>query len=109
MFNRKDEIGKKWRPASSPFKALFHCAEKEEIAHRKLQKTRRAYIKERTKQQEHLNGEIAGLDKLLKEGSIDEDMYPRLKKLLEIGYEQKRRETREMYGFVKKLDADKAA
>src|SRR3989337_3141639 len=70
MFNKKDEIGKKWRPASSPFKALFHCAEKEEIAHRKLQKTRRAYIKERTKQQEHLNGEIAGLDKLLNEGDI---------------------------------------
>ena len=109
MFNKKDEIEKKWRPASSSLKALFHYAGKEEVAQRKLQKTRRAYLKERTKQREHLNGEIARLDKLLKEGSIDKDIYPRLKKLLEIGYEQKRRETREMYGFVKKLDADKAA
>ena len=108
MFNEKDKIEKKWRPASSRFKALLHYAG-EEAAQRKLQKTRRAYLKERTKQREHLNWEIARLDKLLKEGSIDEDIYPRLKKLLEIGYEQKRRETREIYGFVKKLDADKAA
>jgi hypothetical protein len=109
MFNRKDETEKKWRPASSPFKALFHSAGKEELAQRKLQKSRRAYLKERTKQREHLDWEFARLDKLLKEGSIDEDIYPRLKKLLEIGYEQKRRETREMYGFVEELDDNKAA
>ena len=109
MFNKKDETDHKLRSASPSFRALFHYVGKEESAHRKLQKTRRAYIKERTKQREHLNGEIAGLDKLLKEGSIDEDIYPRLKKLLEMGYEQKRRETREMYGFVEELDADKDA
>jgi len=107
MFEIEIEIEKKWRPASSLFKALLHHAGKG-VARRKLQKTTRVYIKERTKQREHLNGEIAGLDKLLKEGSIDEDIYSRLKKLLEIGYEQKRRETREMYGFAKKPDADKA-
>jgi hypothetical protein len=109
MFNKKDEINHKWRPASSPFKALLHYAKKEEIAHRKLQKTRRAYIKERIKQREHLNREFAGLDKLLKENSIDEDTRARLKKMLEIGYEQKRQETREKYGFIKNLDANRAA
>jgi hypothetical protein len=97
MFNKRGEIDHKWRPTSSAFKALFHFAGKEENAQRKLQKTRRAYIKERTKQREDLNTEIAGLDKLLKEGYI----HVRLKKLLEIGYEQKRQETREKYGFAK--------
>jgi uncharacterized protein YecT (DUF1311 family) len=101
MFNKRGEIDHKGRPASSAFKALFHFARKEENAQRKLQKTRRAYIKERTKQREDLNTEIAGLDKLLKEGYIHKDIHVRLKKLLEIGYEQKRQETREKYGFAK--------
>ncbi len=101
MFNKKNQIDHIWRSASSPFKALLHYARKEEIADRKLQKTRRGYVKERIKQREHLNGEIAGLDKLLKENSIDEDTHARLGKVLEIGYEQKRQETREKYGFTK--------
>jgi hypothetical protein len=102
MFNKKDENGHKWRPLS-PFKVLFHIAKKEARAQHKLQKTRRAYIKERTKQQEHLNREIVGLDELLKESSIDEETHARYKKLLEIGYEQKRQEAREKYGFTKTL------
>jgi hypothetical protein len=109
MFNKKNEIENKWRIGSSPFKVSFHIAEKEVGIHCKLQKVKREYIKEREKRREYLNGEITRLDRLLKEGSIDEDMYPRLKKLLEIGYEQKRRETREMYGFVNKLVAEKTA
>jgi len=102
MFNRKHEIDNKRLPASTRLKTLFHYAEKEENAYRKLQKTRQAYIKERTKQREHLTREIASLDRLLKESSIDEDIYVRLKKLLEMGNEQKRQETREIFGFTKK-------
>lgn len=97
MINIKSEIDHKWRSASSPFKALLHYAKKEEIAHRKLQKTIRAYIKERIMQREHLNSEVAGLDKLLKENSIDEDTYARLNKMLEIGYELKCQETRKKW------------
>lgn len=107
MFNKKAEIGHKWNPVSSQIKALFHCAGKEEVAYCKLQKTRRVYIKERTEQRERLNKGIAGLDRLLKESSIDEETYGRLKKLLEIGYKQKRQETREMCGFAKKLDENR--
>jgi hypothetical protein len=102
MLNKKEEIGNRWHTLSSPFKAVFRYAGKEGIAHRKLQKNRRTYIKERMKQQEHLNREIAGVDKLLKEGSIDEDIHARLKKLLEIGYVQKRQETREKFAFMRK-------
>ena len=61
---------------------------------------RRSYIKERTKQKEHLNSQIAHLDKLLKDNSIDENTYARYKKLLEMNYEQKLEETRAKYGFT---------
>ncbi len=104
MLSKRAELINGWHKLSSPFNIVFHHAVKEEIAHRKLQKTRRAYIKERIKQQEHFNSEIACLDKLLDESSIDEDIHVRLKKLLEIGYERKRRETREKHGFTKDLD-----
>jgi hypothetical protein len=86
-----------------PFKSLFHHSEKEAVARRKLQKTRRAYIKERLKEREHLNREISDLDRLLKENSIDEYTYTRYKKLLEMGYERKRQQTRERYGFTQNL------
>lgn len=102
MFNKKDEIDHKWRP-SSPFSVSFHVAKKEAKARHNLQKIRRAYVKERTKQQEQLNRQVVGLDKLLKESSINEETHARFKKLLEIGYKQKRQETREKYGFTKTL------
>jgi hypothetical protein len=108
MFDKKGENDHKWRPLS-PFKVLFRIAKKEAKAQHKLQKIRRAYVKERTKQKERLNREIVGLDKLLKESSIDEETHGRLKKLLEIGYKQQRQETREKYGFTKNLDANIAA
>lgn len=103
IFLCRSEIGQKWRQTSLPFKALFHHAEKEDIARRKLQKTRRAYIKERQKEREHLSREISALERLLKENSIDDYTYARYKKLLEMGYEQKRQQTRERYGFIKNL------
>jgi hypothetical protein len=67
---------------------------------RKLQKIRRSYLKERSKQQQQLNEEFSRLDVLLKQNSIDESTHERLKKLLEMGYKQKRMETRFKYGFI---------
>jgi hypothetical protein len=98
MFNKKDEVVSKWRP-SSQFTALFHICTRETRAQRKLQKAKRAYAKERTKQREHLTKETAAVDKLLEEGSISEDIHTRYRKMLERGYAQKLRETREKYGF----------
>jgi hypothetical protein len=109
MFNKKGEMDHKWRSALSSFRALLHYASKEETAQHKLQKTRRAYIEERVKQQEHLNKEVARLDKLLKENSIDEDTHARLNMILEMGYEQKRQETRKKYGFIRNPDGNAPA
>ena len=69
-------------------------------ASRKLQKIRRSYLKERSKQQQQLNEEFSRLDVLLQRNSIDESTHERLKKLLEMGYEQKRMETRLKHGFI---------
>jgi len=70
-------------------------------ASRKLQKIRRSYLKERSKQQQQLNEEFSRLDVLLKQNSIDENTHERLRKLLEMGYKQKRIETRLKYGFIR--------
>jgi ATP-dependent Clp protease ATP-binding subunit ClpA len=62
---------------------------KEESSDRVMQKAIRAYVEERTKQRKKFEIEIAKLDKLLKERSIDEDVHARLSKVLEMAYEQK--------------------
>jgi hypothetical protein len=61
----------------------------------------RPYLEERTKQREFLDSQIANLERLLKDNSIDESTYTRYKKLLEMNYEQKREETREKHCFTK--------
>lgn len=99
MFNKKDEISIKYR-SSSPFKSFFHIHKKGRNARQKLRKARRAYVKERTKQRERLKREMANVDILFEKGTINEDIYTRYKKMLEIGYAEKRQETREKYGFL---------
>lgn len=99
----RNEISERRSQASLPFKGLSRHFEKEDAAQRKLQKTKRAYIKERLREREHLNKEISALDSLLKEESIDDSTYARYKKLLEMSYQRKRQQTREKYGFIKDL------
>jgi hypothetical protein len=67
---------------------------------RKLQRVRSSYQKERGQQQQKLNLEVTRLDNLLNNGSIDPSTHERLKKLLEMAYEQKREDTRIKYGFA---------
>ena len=100
MFDRKSALGHKLRSTALPFNVLFQPATKKEISQRQLRKTRHSYVKERMKQREQLDQENASLRKLLEENSIDTDIYARLKKLLEMGYKQKREETRTKHGFL---------
>jgi hypothetical protein len=67
---------------------------------RHLQKTKRSYRQERTAQHQRLNEENQKLDALLSDSRIDEDTHKRLKKLLKMGYHQKRSETRLKHGFT---------
>ena len=94
MANKKDKTDHRCSSLFSTFWAIINYARREEFAHRKLQKTRRAYIQERTEQRENLKNEVARLDKLLKENSIDKDTYARLNKILKISDKQKCKEAR---------------
>ena len=62
FFNAKGKCSK-WRPTNT-IRALFRCTERDQMEYRKLKKTRRTCTKERTKQRESLDKEIASLDRL---------------------------------------------
>jgi len=87
------------KPSKNSLKNFFCGVTKTDERQRKLEKLRRSYIKERTSHRDHLNEEIDGLTKLLKESLIDQERFERLKKILEISYRQKREKTRKDYGF----------
>jgi SMC interacting uncharacterized protein involved in chromosome segregation len=89
LFNRKNSV----------FSNFFGVETKADERKRKMEKLRRSYIEERTKQRDHLNEEIEGLTKLLKEDSINRETFERLKKILEISYGEKREKTRKNHGF----------
>lgn len=95
-----EKIDQKKVLGTPPFKASFNFAKAEKTTERNFKEKRRSYLKERTKQKEHLNSQIANLEKLLNDKSINEDTYARYKKLLEMSYEQEREATREKYGFT---------
>jgi hypothetical protein len=96
LFNKNCTTNQKLQPETIRIKNLFHRTTNKEKTIRKL---RTSYIKERTKQRANLNQEMNGLTTLLKENSIDQETYERLKKILTIGYEQKRQEIRVKHGF----------
>ncbi len=65
-----------------------------------IEKVRRTYVKERSRQQELLKGELGNLDKFLKSRSIDEETGSRLRRVLKMSYEKQRDETRKTFGFT---------
>jgi hypothetical protein len=62
--------------------AVYYYANREDIAKKKTKKLVKAYIKERAKQKETMNKELAKIDKLFEEKSIDEETCERLKNVL---------------------------
>jgi hypothetical protein len=95
MFNRIFRMPKQFHSSSQSPK-LDVKGEKEG----KKRNNKHVYSKERKKQRKHLNKEIAGVNKLLKEGAISKDIHSRYLKMLEMGYAQKIQETRDRYGFT---------
>jgi len=99
MFSRKRGVSEKSHSSSQSPKLLTNY-KKEAKLWGKLRNNRRAYLEERKKQREHLDKEIAGVNKLLKEGLISKDIHSRYLKMLEMGYAQKIQETRDKHGFA---------
>jgi hypothetical protein len=95
IFHRKGKIVKQCCPSSTSA-GTVNLANKDTKSWRKKKSN---YAKERAKQREHLNKEIAELDKFQDQGLISETVGNRYRKLLEICYSEKRMQTREKYGF----------
>jgi hypothetical protein len=80
---------------------VYYYAKKEEITRRKTKKLVQAYIKEKAKQQEAMNKELAKIDKLFENKSIDKETCERLKNVLIMMNEKKREETMGILKYVK--------
>jgi uncharacterized membrane protein YraQ (UPF0718 family) len=80
---------------------VYYYAKKEEITRRKTKKLVQAYIKEKAKQQEAVNNELAKIDKLFENKSIDKETCERLKNVLIVMNEKKREETMDILKYVK--------
>jgi len=68
--------------------AIILISQREEIAHKRKTMRIDAYFKEKAKQRHLVDKELADLEQLRRNKSIDEDMYKRLKKLVEMNEEK---------------------
>jgi len=80
--------------------SVYYYANKEEISRRKTKKLVQSYIKEKAKQRELMNKELANLEKLLENKSIDKNTCERLKKVLVVMNEKKKGETMDLLNYV---------
>jgi hypothetical protein len=68
--------------------AIMLLSQREEIANKRKSRRIDAYFKEKAKQRKLLDKELADLEQLLKNKSIDLDTFKRLKKLVEMNEEK---------------------
>jgi hypothetical protein len=83
---------------------VYYYAHKEQIARRKTKKLIQAYIREKARQRQAFNKEIAKIDKLFENKSIDEETCERLKHVLTVMNEKKRGKTKDILEYVAKND-----
>ncbi|MCW4044308.1 MAG: hypothetical protein NWE94_02175 [Candidatus Bathyarchaeota archaeon] len=81
--------------------AVYYYAHREDIAKNKTRKLIQAYIKEKAKQKKALNRELAKIDKLFEEKSIDEETRERLKNVLIVMNEKESRDAMDIIEYVK--------
>lgn len=79
---------------------VYYFARKERSARKRTTKLVHAFIKEKAKQQNSMNRELANLDRLLKNKSIDKETYDRLKNVLVKMNEKKGSETTDLLEYV---------
>ena len=82
--------------------AVYYYAHREEIAKRKTKKLVQAYVKEKAKQKKAMNKELAKIDKLFEEKSIDEETCERLKNVLIVMNAKENEETMDLLQYVRK-------
>lgn len=80
----------------------YYYARKEAIAKRKTKKLVQAYVKERANRQKAMSRELAKIDKLFEEKSIDKETCERLKNVVIVMNEKENQETMDLLKYVKK-------
>ena len=80
--------------------AIILISQREEIAHKRKTMRIDAYFKEKAKQRHLVDKELADLEQLRRNKSIDEDTYKRLKKLVEMN-EEKQEKTFDLLDEIK--------
>jgi len=80
--------------------AIILISQREEIANKRNTRRIDAYLKEKAKQRQLLDKELADLGQLLRNKSIDEDAYKRLKTLVEMN-EEKQEKTADLLDEIK--------
>jgi hypothetical protein len=81
--------------------SVYYYAHREEIAKRKTKKLVQAYIKEKAAQKKAMAKELAKIDKLFEEKSIDKETCERLKNVLIVMNEKESKETMDLLTYVK--------
>ena len=81
--------------------SVYYYAHREEIAKRKTKKLVQAYIKEKAAQKKTMNRELAKIDRLFEEKSIDKETCERLKNVLIVMNEKESKETMDLLTYVK--------
>lgn len=80
-------------------------ATKETAARRRLERRRRSYEKHRLDERMRFKSNMSALDKLFEESSIDSQTRERYKKILQMGYKEKRQQAKTKSGLAEKLKA----
>jgi uncharacterized protein YqgQ len=81
--------------------SVYYLARKKQKARKRTKRLMQGYFKEKTKEQELMNREIANLQRLLENKSIDRETYVRLKKVLAVTHEKDRAEVEDLVDYVK--------
>jgi hypothetical protein len=80
---------------------VYYFARKEERGRNRTKKLVESYFTEKAKEQGLMNKELANLERLLENNSIDRGTYERMKNLLITMHKKKRAETEDLIDYVK--------
>jgi len=80
--------------------SVYYSVHKKQIARKKTMKLVQAFIKEKAKQRETMDKELAKLARLLENKSIDKETYQRLKNVLMTMDEKKGMQAKDLLDYV---------
>ena len=81
--------------------SVYYLARKKQKERKRTKRLMQSYFEEKTKEQVLMNRELANLQRLLENKSIDRETYVRLKKVLVVTHGKERAEIEDLVDYVK--------